>query len=80
VSINIGFTIIKSVYYCPWCESAEDFIKERGYESSVLVLPREELLPIAAKAKMHSVPIIYHGSKLIGGYEQLTVYMAKLKG
>ena len=38
-------------------------------------LALSELQAAAARANMSTVPIIYHGVKLIGGYQELVEYL-----
>ncbi len=76
---GVGFVIIKGTYYCPWCEAAADFLKERGFGYAFRVLNRDGLTEEARRARMSSVPIIYHGMRLVGGYEHLKKYLDEIE-
>ena len=77
-AIDIEFTIIKGTYYCPWCEAAMADIKASGAEASYRVLNRDRLIEESAKVRMCTVPIIYHGVRLVGGYRELKNYLDSL--
>ena len=75
----VGFVIIKGTYYCPWCEAAADFLSERGFEYSFRVVNRDSLIKEGCLARMSSVPIIYHGVRLVGGFEKLRDYLDEIR-
>ena len=60
---------------CPWCDKAATLLEEKGLAFHMRPLGLEELREQAARAKMNTVPIIYHGVRLIGGYEELVQYL-----
>lgn len=76
VTHMIGYTIYTQAgRKCPWCEKAREALDTRGlpYESHALEsLPLRE---VAGHANMSTVPIIYHGDELIGGYEELKKHL-----
>jgi glutaredoxin len=71
----VGFVIIKGNYYCPWCEAAADFLKERGHDYAFRVLCGGALMEAGKHARMSTVPIIYHGVRLVGGFQHLRKYL-----
>ena len=77
MSDPIKFTIISQAgFKCPWCEKAVDLLDSKGLGYNLRPLTRSQLLDEADRAKMNTVPIIYHGSKLIGGYTELDAYLS----
>lgn len=74
----IGYTIIKQAGFdCPWCSKAIDLLDAKGLSYSIRSLAKTQLLEEAARAKMSSIPIIYHGVKLVGGHKELVAYLAE---
>jgi len=68
----ISFTLYKQVdVECKWCDKSVTLIHSYGLECDVRPLTREKLLVWAEKAHMKTVPIIYHGMRLVGGFDQL---------
>jgi glutaredoxin len=61
---------------CPWCDKATELLHTQGRSFSIRPLAREQLLEVADKAKMTTVPIIYRGVDLIGGYTDLQDLLA----
>ena len=71
-----GFTVISQAgFKCPYCEKAVDLLDRKGKSYSIRALDRPELVEAASAAGMTTVPIIYHGDVLVGGYEDLTKYL-----
>lgn len=58
-------------FKCPFCIKAVDLLDSKGLSYSLRPLEREHLLVAAKAAKMNTVPIIYYGPDLIGGYTDL---------
>jgi glutaredoxin len=58
---------------CPYCEKAAELLESRNIPFSLRPLGRKELLELAAKANMTTVPIIYAGDNLVGGCDALEV-------
>lgn len=74
--VDIGFTVISQAgRKCPWCERAVELLDTRGLTYSIRPLGRDQLLKEAERASMSTVPIIYHGVKLIGGFTDLEKYL-----
>ena len=63
---------------CRFCEKARDLLDRSGttYEW-VLVYDRKARADIKTTAEMNTFPIIYEGSRLVGGYKEL---LAELHG
>lgn len=73
----IWYSIYKPAYYdCPWCDKAAALLDEKGLPYHIRPLGRSELHEHAARANMTTVPIIYHGVRLVGGYDDLVEYLA----
>ena len=73
-SIEI-FTIV-SRDDCPWCDRAKEMITRHGHHYNEVNVPqslsREEFMNLVEKHKTtKTVPKIFLGSKLIGGYDDL---------
>lgn len=60
---------------CLWCNKAAALIKKSGGAFHMHPLGLAELREHAARAKMTTVPIIYHGVRLVGGYDDLVKYL-----
>lgn len=60
---------------CPWCEKAAALLEEKGIAFHMRPLAKTELMEHAERAKMNTVPIIYHGVHLVGGYDDLVEYL-----
>ena len=60
---------------CPWCEKAAEALDNLGLPYMMRPLARSQLLEAAKRADMSTVPIIYHGVKKVGGYEELIAYL-----
>lgn len=60
---------------CPWCEKAAEALDNAGLPYMLRPLGLEKLREAAERANMSTVPIIYHGVKLIGGYTELVEYL-----
>lgn len=62
-------------FNCPHCVRAATMLDVRNIAYSLRPLAREELLQIAEKAGMRTVPIIYKGDTLIGGADDLAKHL-----
>ncbi len=60
---------------CPWCDKAAALLEEKELKFHMRPLVRSELIEHAERAKMSTVPIIYHGVRLVGGYNDLVKYL-----
>lgn len=60
---------------CGWCEKAAEALDKRGLPYMLRPLTLEKLRDVANRANMTTVPIIYHGVRLIGGHDELVEYL-----
>lgn len=60
---------------CLWCEKAAEAIDNLGLPYILRPLSLPKLREVAERADMSTVPIIYHGIKLVGGYDELKEYL-----
>jgi len=60
---------------CPWCDKAAEALDKEGLPYNLRPLGVAELREHAERAKMTTVPIIYHGVRLVGGYDDLVAYL-----
>jgi glutaredoxin 3 len=59
---------------CPYCDRAKQLLTQRGIAFSEIVVLREDQAQWEALYKisgMRTMPQIFHGERLIGGYQQL---------
>jgi len=74
--MGTGYTIYTQAgRKCPYCEKAAGLLEEKGVAFHMRPLARQQLLETAERAKMTTVPIIYHGVRLVGGYDDLVQYL-----
>lgn len=72
---RVFYTIYKGGQHCVWCLRAADLLFVRGLDYVTKELPIPLLRAKANAARMNTVPIIYHGTTLIGGYEDLKTHL-----
>lgn len=66
-----------SVYttsYCPYCEAAKALLKKRGIEFEEIRLSEDDDAAwdeLTSRSGMKTVPQIFAGERLIGGYSEL---------
>jgi glutaredoxin 3 len=61
--------------HCPFCEAAKQLLKKRGIEFSELRLSQNDNTQWEAlyrQSGMKTVPQIFVGDRLIGGFQELT--------
>lgn len=63
-------------FECPFCDKAVALLSEKGYKCIKNTHSRTDIKSIAGRARMNTVPIIYHGVRLIGGYTELVEYLS----
>jgi len=70
---------IYSVANCPFCLKAKDLIREtgKGFTEYAIDLKPEMHKNIMKKSLMNTVPIVYYKDELIGGYNDLKMYLNK---
>ena len=61
---------------CPYCDKAAELLDNLGLPYRLRPLARSDLLEAASAAKMTTVPIIYHGVRLVGGFSELQDYVS----
>ena len=70
------YTVIKKARFdCPWCDKAIALLEEKGLEHRVRALGNSKLREEADKAGMNTIPIIYDGDVLVGGYDALAKHL-----
>lgn len=60
--------------YCPYCQSAKRLLNQRGISFEEIKLSEDDDQAwdeLSARSGMQTVPQIFHGEKLIGGYREL---------
>lgn len=70
---------VYTMEYCPYCKNAKELLKRRGIAFTETMVPDDDEAQWDALFKrsgMKTMPQIFHGDKLIGGYQEL----AKLDG
>lgn len=60
--------------YCPFCDRAKDLLKRKGvsYDEIQLDDKPEEFTALKNKTGMMTVPQIFIGDQLVGGYQELS--------
>lgn len=62
---------IYSFEVCPYCERAKLLLQALGCEYAEEVITREDLKSLAETTGMQTVPQIFVGDQLIGGFDDL---------
>jgi len=70
---------------CPWCVKAKNLLKTHGFSYQEIKIPgklsKEEFYTLAEKHQMpKTVPKIFDGDELIGGYEDLASWIENHSG
>jgi glutaredoxin len=70
---------IYSIANCPFCEKAKELLRETGegiteYAIDIQVSMGKRIME---RSLMNTVPIIYRNDQLIGGYNDLRMYLNK---
>lgn len=66
---------IYTTTYCPYCTAAKNLLKQRGVPFEEVVVDRnndEEWSAMIKRSGMRTVPQIFHGDVLIGGFDDLS--------
>lgn len=72
------FTIYTQAgFNCPYCDKAKELLDTKELDYAVKSLDRESLITVAGIANMTTVPIIYHGNTLIGGFDDLEAHLSE---
>jgi glutaredoxin len=69
-----------SKYHCPYCDQAKALLKQKGYNITEKKIgdgyTKEELLEAVPTAR--TVPQIFIGEQLIGGFTELKTHLEKV--
>ena len=69
--------VVWSKYHCPYCDQAKALLSQKGYHFEERKIgdgyTKEELLEAVPNAR--TVPQIFLGDKLIGGFTELRQYI-----
>jgi glutaredoxin 3 len=60
---------------CPYCVAAKNLLTQRGIaftEIDMSDAPAEEFQALIKRSGMRTVPQIFHGDRLIGGFDSLS--------
>jgi glutaredoxin 3 len=66
---------VYTMEYCPFCVRAKDLLKRRGIEFKEVMVPMEDEAQwdeLEKKSGMKTMPQIFHGDRLIGGFQDLS--------
>jgi glutaredoxin len=66
------YILTKENFKCPWCEAADLMLWNHNRERRTIALPRDVLVGLGIK----TVPQIFEGEKLIGGYDDLVKHLS----
>lgn len=61
-------------YWCPYCQKALTLLQNRKIPCQQIDLEKENaqfFRELCEKSRMQTVPQIFHGDRLIGGFDQL---------
>lgn len=65
---------VYTMEYCPYCERAKALLKRRGIAFKETLVPNDDDAQWDAlfkKSGMRTMPQIFNGESLVGGYQQL---------
>lgn len=70
---------IYSIANCPFCLRAKELLREtgKGFTEYAIDLKPELGKVIMERSLMKTVPIIYYNDDLVGGYNDLKMYLNK---
>jgi glutaredoxin 3 len=66
---------VYTMEYCPFCLRAKDLLKRRGIDFKEVLLPMDDDAQwdeLEKKSGMKTMPQIFHGDRLIGGFQDLS--------
>lgn len=66
---------VYTMEYCPFCVRAKDLLKRRGIDYKEVMVPMEDEAQwdeLEKKSGMKTMPQIFHGDRLIGGFQDLS--------
>ena len=62
--------------YCPYCMQAKRLLTKRGIEFEEILVPDDDEAQwnaLYARSGMRTMPQVFHGERLIGGYQELSM-------
>lgn len=63
---------IYTTQYCPYCDAAKNLLTQRNIEFEAIdVSNTEDKMALVARTGWRTVPQIFIGEELIGGYQEL---------
>jgi glutaredoxin len=70
---------IYSIANCPFCDKAKELLRGtgKGFTEYAIDLQPETGKRIMKRSLMNTVPIIYYKDDLVGGYNDLKMYLNK---
>jgi glutaredoxin 3 len=70
----VAKVVVYTKDYCPYCVAAKTLLQQRGipYEEIKLSTDSDDFAQLQKKSGMRTVPQIFHGDRLIGGFDALT--------
>jgi glutaredoxin 3 len=72
--LNSVGVVVYTMHYCPYCERAKQLLKSRGILFQEVLVPEEDDAAWDAlfeRSGMKTMPQIFAGDRLIGGYSDL---------
>ena len=72
--------VLYTMVHCPYCVKAKSLLNQRGLSFSETYIDDwsdQQWDDLAKKSGMKTVPQIYYGDRLIGGYTELAALDAK---
>jgi glutaredoxin 3 len=66
---------VYTMEYCPFCVRAKDLLKRRGIDFKEVMVPMDDEAQweeLEKKSGMKTMPQIFHGDRLIGGFSDLS--------
>jgi glutaredoxin 3 len=66
---------VYTMEHCPFCLRAKDLLKRRGVDFKEILLPMDDDAQwdeLEKKSGMKTMPQIFHGDRLIGGFQDLS--------
>lgn len=66
---------VYTMEYCPFCVRAKDLLKRRGIDFKEVMVPTDDEAQwdeLEKKSGMKTMPQIFHGDRLIGGFSDLS--------
>lgn len=73
---------VYTIQYCPFCVRAKDLLKQRGIPFTEILIEEDDdkqWEALYALSKMRTMPQIFFGDRLIGGYTELAALDQKDK-